>query len=171
MSPKVNRNLRCFLVTLLCIVAFVAPVRAQAPQLEKSDPLQDPFQENRVQTLGKLLRCAVCQGLSITDSPASMARSQLDKVRELVTLGKSNQDIKDYFTARYGEWVLLEPRAYGFNWLVWALPGILLMVGAGLIAHQLRKAPVEIAASTEIPGDLPRDQSAFLEELRKEVNE
>src|SRR5215475_14915086 len=81
---------------------------AYAPQQAGSPPLE-PALEARVQKLGKELRCAVCQGLSIADSPASMARAQLDKVRELVAQEKSDQEIYDYFIARYGEWVLLKP--------------------------------------------------------------
>src|SRR6516162_6466204 len=87
-----------------------------APQQAGSEPLE-PELEARVQKLGKQLRCAVCQGLSIADSPASMARAQLDKVRELVAAGKSDEEIQSYFVERYGEWVLLQPRAAGINWL------------------------------------------------------
>src|SRR5215217_7947126 len=111
-----------------------------APQQGASEPLA-PELEVRVQKLGKTLRCAVCQGLSITDSPSSMARAQLDKVRELVSQGKSDQDVRDYFVARYGEWVLLQPRAEGFNLLVWLGPIALLIVGAFVILRQVRRSP------------------------------
>ena len=63
---------------------------AYALQQAGSPPLE-PALEARVQKLGKQLRCATCQGLSIADSPASMARAQLDKVREMVSAGKSDE--------------------------------------------------------------------------------
>lgn len=119
-----------------------------APQRAGSDPLP-PEQEARVQKLGKELRCAVCQGMSVADSPSSMARAQLDRVRELVAEGKSDQEIRDYFVARYGEWVLLTPKAEGFNWVVWLGPGVLLVGGAWVILRQLRGGPAAQAPAAQ----------------------
>src|SRR5262249_28822679 len=96
---------------------------AFAPQQAGSSPLE-PVLEARVQKLGKQLRCATCQGLSIADSPASMARAQLDKVREFVSAGKSDEEIRAYFVARYGEWILLSPQPPGLNLAVWVGPGV-----------------------------------------------
>jgi cytochrome c-type biogenesis protein CcmH len=139
---------RAALAALLLLAT--SALGAYAPQQAGSEPLAPPL-EARVQVLGKGLRCAVCQGLSITDSPSSMARAQLDKVRELVAAGKSDDEVVDYFVARYGEWVLLEPRAHGFNWLVWAGPGVLLLGGLWLIARQVRRPAVPLPA-TAAPG-------------------
>src|SRR5262249_59145714 len=85
---------------------------AFAPQQAGSSPLE-PALEARVQKLGKQLRCATCQGLSIADSPASMARAQLDKVREMVSAGKNDEEIRAYFVARYGEGILFSPKPAG----------------------------------------------------------
>lgn len=112
-----------------------------APQQAGSDPLTDPALEARVQKLGKELRCAVCQGVSIADSPASMARAQLDKVRELVAAGKTDEEITDYFVARYGEWVLLEPPKHDWNLLVWLGPIALVVGGAFIISRQIKRGP------------------------------
>jgi cytochrome c-type biogenesis protein CcmH len=119
---------------------------AYAPQQISGDPLADPKQEQRVQKLGKQFRCAVCQGLSIADSPASMARSQLDKVRELVAAGKSDAEIRDYFVERYGEWVLLEPKKEGFTLLIWLGPALFVVFGFLLIASLRRSARAKAAS-------------------------
>src|SRR3954453_6949226 len=105
-----------------------------APQQAGSEPLA-PELEARVQRLGKELRCAVCQGLAITDSPASMARAQLDKVRELISEGKSDDEVKDYFVARYGEWVLLRPPTHGAGTVVWITPVLVLLIGAAGVVY------------------------------------
>ncbi|ATB32653.1 cytochrome c-type biogenesis protein [Melittangium boletus] len=125
---------------LLSLTLFLAAGQ-YAPQQAGSEPLAPPL-EARVQVLGKELRCAVCQGLSVADSPSSMARAQLDKIRELVTEGKTDQEVRDYFVARYGEWVLLQPNADGFNLLVWLGPVALLLGGAFVIFRQVRRPPV-----------------------------
>ena len=134
---------------LLSLTLFLAAGQ-YAPQQAGSEPLAPPL-EARVQVLGKELRCAVCQGLSITDSPSSMARAQLDKVRELVAQGKSDQEVRDFFVARYGEWVLLQPKAEGVNLLVWLGPVALLLGGAYVISRQVRREPEPAAPSSSAP--------------------
>ncbi|XXF80874.1 cytochrome c-type biogenesis protein CcmH [Myxococcaceae bacterium GXIMD 01537] len=142
-----------------------------APQQAGSEPLA-PALEARVQVLGKELRCAVCQGLSIADSPSSMARAQLDMVRELVAEGKSDQEVRDFFVARYGEWVLLSPRAEGFNWFVWLGPGLLVLGGIFVILRQLKSgpegAPAEAPPAASAP---PADETVdpYLQAVRREL--
>jgi cytochrome c-type biogenesis protein CcmH len=143
-----------------------------APQQAGSAPLA-PAQEARVQALGKQLRCAVCQGLSVADSPASMARAQLDTVRALVSEGKSDLEIRDYFVARYGEWVLLAPPKHGLNWLVWLGPLGLLGVGGLLVAGLLRSTPRGATSGAAAPAEVapvPATEDAFLKAVREEVD-
>jgi cytochrome c-type biogenesis protein CcmH len=143
-----------------------------APQQAGSEPLA-PALEQRVQRVGKELRCAVCQGLSITDSPSSMARAQLDKVRELVAAGKSDQEVRDFFVARYGEWVLLQPRAEGFNLFVWLGPVALLLVGGWVILRQVRRgpeAPEAAASDSPAPPSAASDaEDPYLQAVRRDL--
>src|SRR6478736_6329758 len=125
---------------MIALMLSLVLAQGYAPPRQGQDPL-DAAREERVQRVGKALRCAVCQGVSIADSPASMARAQLDKVRELVAEGKSEEEIIDYFVARYGEWVLLEPPRHGFNWLVWLGPLALIAAGAFVISRQIKRGP------------------------------
>jgi cytochrome c-type biogenesis protein CcmH len=136
------------------------------PQQAGSVPLDAP-REARVQALGKLLRCPMCQGLSIADSGSSAARAQMDRVRELVAEGKSDEEIRAYFVARYGEWALLEPSAQGFNWLVWLGPPALLLLGALVIARVVRRAP-EPRATGGAPAQAPT-ADPYLEAVRAEL--
>lgn len=140
-----------------------------APQ-QAGSALLDPPREARVQALGKQLRCPMCQGLSIADSSSSAARAQMDKVRELVAAGKSDREIRDYFTSRYGEWALLDPPASGMNLLVWLLP-LLLLVGGGLaIARTMRRpVPVAPAATAGTEERTPPADDPYLEAVRAEL--
>jgi len=151
--------------TLLLLASSVA-LGQYAPQRMGSEPL-DPVREARAQALGKTLRCAVCQGLSITDSPSSMARAQLDKVRELIVAGKTDDEINDYFVARYGEWVLLEPTKGGMNAFVWVSPGVLLVVGFIIILGQVRRRP-KTPAPPPPPGPAPSEDE-YLKAVRAEL--
>ena len=156
---------------------------AYAPQQAGSAPLE-PALEARVHKLGKELRCAVCQGLSIADSPASMARAQLDKVRELVAAGKSDEEIRSYFVARYGEWVLLSPPAHGFNWLVWLAPAVLIIAGFAVIVRQIRRGGPGANTTAAKPSDAqqkvepsspniaaPAPADEYLQKVRSELDQ
>jgi cytochrome c-type biogenesis protein CcmH len=60
-------------------------------------------------------------------------------IRTQVAAGHSDDEIRDYFVSKYGEWVLLEPPAHGFNLLVYLLPALALLGGAGLIMVAVRR--------------------------------
>jgi cytochrome c-type biogenesis protein CcmH len=151
------------LVIFLGLPAF-AQETPYAPTRMGQGPMS-PDQEARVMILGKQLRCAVCQGVSIADSPASMARAQLDKVRELVAEGKSDQEIRDYFVTRYGEWALLEPTKTGLNGFLWLAPVAMLVLGAILIMGQVKKGA---APKPTAPADPPADDE-FLAQVKKDL--
>jgi cytochrome c-type biogenesis protein CcmH len=144
-----------------------------APQKGGTDPLADPVKEARVQKLGKALRCAVCQGVSISDSPASMARAQLDTVRELVAEGKTDEEIVAYFVERYGEWVLLEPPKHGFNWLVWLGPLALVVGGFFIISRQVKRGPEPATTSTPAASSTPATEAEdpYLQAVRRELDQ
>jgi cytochrome c-type biogenesis protein CcmH len=92
-----------------------------------------------VRQLSGDLRCAVCQSESVADSNSALARSMRDLIREQVRLGKSREEIHDYFVSKYGEYILMEPRKTGANWILWLLPFALLSLGAAAILLRSRK--------------------------------
>lgn len=96
-------------------------------------------QEERIQWLGTQLRCPVCRGVPINESPSPMAAEMMTIVREQVAAGKSDDEILRFFADRYGEWALLKPKPEGMNLLVWILPFVFLGGGLIIIARHLRK--------------------------------
>jgi cytochrome c-type biogenesis protein CcmH len=159
------------LIALALVSSLALGQEGYTPQRPVADPL-DAAREARVQALGKHLRCAVCQGVSIADSPASMARAQLDKVRELVAEGKTDEEIYAYFVERYGEWALMEPKKSGVTLGLWLFPVLLLAVGLYVIWSQSKKGPVAPAAApTDTPeapkADAPADD--YLAKVRADL--
>jgi len=153
-------------VTLAVLLAALLG-QGYAPTRQGLDPL-DAEREVRVMRLGKQLRCAVCQGVAISDSPASMARAQLDKVRELVAQGQTDEQVLAYFVERYGEWVLLEPTTGGLNLLLWTGPLLLLGVGLAVIVLQARaKKPPPSAPQQSAPE--PSADDALLAQVRADL--
>lgn len=153
------------------LLISVVLAQGYAPPRQGQDPL-DAEREARVQRIGKLLRCAVCQGVSIADSPASMARAQLDKVRELVVEGKSDDEIYDYFVARYGEWALMEPRKSGITLGLWLGPLLLLAIGVFLVwMNTSRKGAEPAGQTTEKPAAdaAPPAEDEYLAKVRADL--
>ena len=95
-----------------------------------------------------LLRCPVCQGLSVADSPATMAQNMKVQVRELLAQGYDRAQVLAYFEHSYGEFVRLEPPLRGVNWLVWGAPLAGLAAGLGVVAWALRR-------QAAVPGEAP----------------
>ena len=99
----------------------------------------DSVLEARTAEVAAQLRCPVCQGLSIQDSPSELSQQMRAVVKDQLRAGKSPDEVKAYFISKYGEWILLEPKPRGFNVLVYALPVALVLAGLGVIAMAVRK--------------------------------
>jgi cytochrome c-type biogenesis protein CcmH len=113
------------LVFALCLLA--APAFAVQPD----EMLKDPAQESRARALSRELRCLVCRNENIDDSDAQLARDLRLLLRERITAGDSDTQAMAFITARYGEFVLLNPPATGANLILWlAGPGALIAGGA-----------------------------------------
>lgn len=129
--------------------------------------------EDRVSALGQRLRCPVCQNEAIADSPSETAQQMMEIVREKVAVGESDEMIIDYFVARYGQWVLLDPPVSGWFLPLWGLPILALLTGMAVIARRRRSAPGEGASSLlEIkPEELQRQAEVDLEDLAVQVEQ
>jgi cytochrome c-type biogenesis protein CcmH len=103
------------------------------------------------------LRCPVCQGLSLADSPSELALEMKDVVRDQLAAGRTPDEVKAYFVAKYGEWILLEPPRRGVNLLAYALPAIALVAGLGVIWLALRRWTSGAPPAEELPVSDPVD--------------
>ena len=91
----------------------------------------DSALEARTTAVASTLRCPVCQGESIQESPSALAQQMRAVVRDRLRAGESPEQVKAYFVARYGEWILLEPKMTGLNVVLYVLPVVL--IGGGLV--------------------------------------
>jgi cytochrome c-type biogenesis protein CcmH len=108
-------RLTLFLLALWLAVVAALPARAVQPD----EVLADPALEARARTISEGLRCLVCQNQSIDDSDAPLAKDLRLLVRERLKAGDSDQQIKDFVVARYGEFVLLKPRLSAHTFVLW----------------------------------------------------
>jgi cytochrome c-type biogenesis protein CcmH len=119
---------------LLVTMSAAWPAGAQTTRLAADSVL-----EARTRAMAAQLRCPVCQGLSLQDSPSELAQQMRDVVKQQLASGKTDDEVKQFFVGRYGEWILMSPTAHGFNWLVYVLPVFALALGLGLLALAVRR--------------------------------
>ena len=129
--------------------------------VQPDEVLPDAALETRARAISRDLRCPVCQGEAIDDSNAPISRDLRLLVRERLVAGDSDEEVVDYIVARYGEFVLFNPRASGSGLIRWlAGPAMLLAGGAWAFAVTRRRANPE--------ADLSEAERARLAELMKE---
>ena len=108
-------------------------IASAAWAVEPDEVLDDPVLEQRARELSKGLRCLVCRNESIDESSADLARDLRVLVRERLVAGDSDDEVLDFLVERYGEYVLLSPRATGSS-LILYIAGPAMLGGAGGIA-------------------------------------
>lgn len=125
-----TRGLRATIGVIL--IAFVsAEVRGQSSPVVSRPSAGDSALEARTSAVASQLRCPVCQGLSIQDSPSDLAQQMRSLVRDQLAAGKTPDEVKSYFISKYGEWILLAPAPHGFNLVAYLVP-LIVVVGGGL---------------------------------------
>ena len=129
-------------VMLFCLLAF------QAGAVQPDEILADPVLEGRARAITETLRCPVCQGESIDDSSAPISRDLRLAVRARLVAGDSDDQVVDYVTARYGEFVLFKPRMSGSGLWLWLAGPIMLLFGAVIAWGFVRRRAPEAAPIT-----------------------
>jgi cytochrome c-type biogenesis protein CcmH len=121
--------------------------------LAQEAPLADPQLEQRARDLGREIRCVVCQSQSVADSDADIAQELRVLIREQIAAGKSDQEIRDYLVARYGDFVLFDPPFKSSTYVLWLGPFAILVFAAIGVAVFFRRRAHEPARARELSAD------------------
>ena len=109
--------------------------------LSPDEILSDPALEARARTIGKDLRCLVCQNQSIDDSDAELARDLRILIRTRLKEGDTNEQVKQYIVDRYGDYVLMTPPFKPSTWVLWLSPILFLLGGLAIAVKFYRRPP------------------------------
>jgi cytochrome c-type biogenesis protein CcmH len=142
------------IAALLIAVALCLLGGVTARALDANGQLEDPTLQARFERVVKDLRCLVCQNESIADSNVELASDLRRQVREMLVAGKSDDEIFDFMTDRYGEFVRFNPPVDRKTVLIWGAPFIVLLLGVVIIVRIVRgrsRMPLDDEAS---PGPL-----------------
>src|SRR5580658_1181325 len=133
------------LLAALLVVGAAATAYAVDPT-----QLSDPKLQARYLALTHELRCMQCQNESLADSPVVLAADLRRQVRELLLAGKSDQDVRDWMTARYGDFILFRPRYSLRNAWLWGAPAALLLLGALVSWRVVRQRTTLLATDHDV---------------------
>lgn len=133
MSIRIRMKIR----TVAAIIGLALVVQAFA--VDNTPPLPDPAMQQRYLALINEFRCMQCQNEALADSNVSLAADLRLEVHELIKAGRSDDQIRDYLVARYGEFILFRPRMSLRNAWLWAAPGIMLLAGLGIAVRVVRQ--------------------------------
>jgi cytochrome c-type biogenesis protein CcmH len=123
--------------------ALAASLRAAAVDITQ---LENPELQARYDVLTHELRCMKCQNQSIADSPVGLASDLRRQVQELLVAGKSDDEIRAYMVARYGDFILFRPQFNLVTGWVWIAP-ILLLLGGILVGVRIVRARAGLVAT------------------------
>ena len=148
-----KRTLPALLLLSFSLVAIAAGVEPRA--------FDRPEQEARYRALIAELRCLVCQNQTIADSNADLANDFRREIRKLIGEGKSDNEILEFMVARYGDFVRYRPPVKGTTILLWAGPGVLLVIGLAVLVSYLRRRNDAIS-DTELSAEEQQQADALL---------
>ena len=127
---------RAFATLALLICVLLASNTSHAVDTTQ---MPTPALQERYLGLTHELRCMQCQNEAIADSPVSLAADLRRQVAEMLVAGKSDDDVRNYMVARYGDFILFRPRVSSKTIWLWSAPGILLLLGAAVAVRVTRQ--------------------------------
>src|SRR6516162_3071313 len=140
------------LLLFLGLAAIIASIWVYTLLVSPSQQTLD----QRVHDVASQLKCLVCQGESVADSPATLSLQMRGVIRQQLQAGKSEQEVIQYFVSRYGDRILLSPPLQGLTLLAWFVPIALMIGGLILVFFVLRSWQSQ---SNKEPGDVDRAES------------
>jgi len=134
---------------------FTALLVLSALPAHAVDPteLPDPALQARYHALTHELRCMQCQNQSIADSPVGLASDLRREVRDMLLAGKSDAEIRDFMVARYGDFILFRPRLAARTVWLWAMPAVLLAIGALVAVRVVRQRAALADSDDSLPDE------------------
>jgi cytochrome c-type biogenesis protein CcmH len=141
-------------VTLLGALAALSLARLACAV--DTTQMPTPELQARYSALTHELRCMQCQNQSLADSQVGLAADLRAEVRDMLLAGKSDDDVRAFMVARYGDFILFRPRFAARTAWLWVAPGVLLLIGLGVFARVVVKRSALVDADQDPVDKEPR---------------
>ncbi len=161
LSARTTRGwMRHWMPLLAALTLAFGLATLRGPSLAKDAPLlaANPELEARMLRIATELRCLVCQNQTVADSHSGLALDLRQEIRDMLAKGQSDQQVRDFMTQRYGDFILYRPPVRSNTALLWFGPAVLAVLGLVLLVAILRRR-ARMAPEAFDP-DLPDDGDA-----------
>ncbi len=160
-----RRSLLIFLAVAVILGSIWLYVLLDSPPQQTLD--------QRVHDVASQLKCLVCQGESVADSPATLSQQMRVIIRQQLQSGKSEQEVIQYFVSRYGDRILFTPPWQGLSLLAWLVPIALLFAGIMLLFFVLRswRTQASRASLDNDASELEDMNKSEMEDYQKQVEQ
>ena len=128
---------KILLIMVICLAQFFSN---DVYTVEPDEMLKNQEQETRARKISKNIRCMICQNQSIDESDAPLAKDLRILIREKIKDGKNNNEIYEFLTERYGDFILLKPPFKLNTFLLWLLPFVFFAIGMFLVVFHNKKS-------------------------------
>lgn len=149
------------LAHMLATIVLAIVMLAGTPAIAADTPLADAALESRARDLMKEVRCVVCQSQSIDESDAGIAVDLRQLIREEIAAGKSDDDIRQFLVARYGDFILFRPPFKAETLVLWLGPFAVLIGGFFFVIRFLRRRPAQSFPTALNPDEMRRVSQAL----------
>lgn len=131
---------------------------------------ESPITDDEVNALAEELYCPVCENVPLDVCPTKACAQWRDLIREKMELGWSEKQIKEFFAEQYGDQVLAVPPRRGFNWLIYVLPPLVVLIGMVVVARVIGK-PGKISAAAPLveQNEKPATPEEIIDEIEKDL--
>lgn len=131
---------------------------------------ESPITDDEVNALAEELYCPVCENVPLDVCPTKACAQWRDLIREKIELGWSEKQIKEFFAEQYGDQVLAVPPRRGFNWLIYVLPPLVVLIGMVVVARVIGK-PGKISAAAPLveQNEKPATPEEIIDEIEKDL--
>lgn len=130
----------------------------------------NPITDDEVNALAEELYCPVCENVPLDVCPTKACAQWRDLIREKMELGWSERQIKDFFAEQYGDQVLALPPRRGFNWLIYVLPPLILIIGFAFIANIMVKSKKQATLMANArPTDFDPTEDDVINEIEQDL--
>ena len=130
-----------------------------------------PVTDDEVNAIAKQLFCPVCESTPLDVCPTEACRDWREQIRTMLSEGKSEDEILQYFTDQYGDKVRATPPATGLNWLVYILPPAIILIGAIILFRALKEwtKPKVISANSSGTSAASSNQDEYIKRFEEEL--
>lgn len=152
-------------LAICCLLLSAVPVFAQG-----DSACAQPVTDDDVNRVSKGLYCPVCENVPLEVCPTEACQRWREQVRELLACGASDQEVREYFVARFGQVAVGTPTDPTLQFFTIALPLLLIGVFGVLIALTLWRWRAKGAESTVTP-ELPKSDDPYRASIERELDE